>query len=589
MRSIAALKIKRILLLILLTIIILLSACNLITANTTPPTPTPTPTLLPPLARVVDISPNAIVIPIPIDPPSFNAYINDTGYEELIGELVFGALAELDPTGNYYPELATEVPGPENGGLSPDGLTVTWHLRPGIFWSDGEPFTATDVVFTWEALRQSGIYAPGFDLITDIETPDETTVILHYREFYPNYRLQFGGEGVGIFPAHQCGDPDKMLRWDCNLKPVSIGPFVLAEWVPRERLIFNPNPNYWVPERPLAEQLIFVIEADEERRERMLQSGNAHLDLWTEEPQLSHLEEEEAVMVVDTNPARFILRLVPNLSAYGSADTAQPHPILADLKVRQAIRHAINVPQLIAEVFNNRAIPMDTELARNGCQVTPYRYNPETAKILLTQAGWIDQDDDGVRECHGCRYAAEGTPLKFDSYHYVEFGPDLAKAHRSIELMLFEAGIDMRPKPVEGFDLWGTWTDEGIEVRGNFNLDLWDDGYFGIDPTDYLYNLSDPRAIPTRNDPLAGFNVMRYRNPELTDIFDQLYTPIPEARRAERLCQLAVILYRDLPDIPLLAFPDYYAIHRRLQGVSAHIYDIITWNAADWYLLPEEK
>ncbi|MFQ5575631.1 MAG: ABC transporter substrate-binding protein, partial [Anaerolineae bacterium] len=388
------------LLLLNLALLLAVAACN--PAPGDAGLPVATPTLLPPLARVVDINPNAIVIPIPIDPPSFNAYINDTGYEELIGELVFGALAELGPDGRYYPELAAEVPTLQNGGLSADGLTVTWHLRPGLVWSDGEPFTAADVVFTWQALRQSGVYAPGFDLIADVETPDDLTVILHYSEFYPNYRLQFGGEGTGIFPAHQCDPPDKMLVWDCNVRPVSLGPFVLAEWQEGKRLVFNPNPNYWLPGRPLAEQLIFVIEADPNRRQRMLQRENAHLDLWVEEPQLSQLEESDAALILASDPARFVLRLVPNLSRFGSADAAQPHPILADLAVRQAIRHAINVPLSIEEVFNNRALPADTELARNGCTVTPYAYNPQTADALLTRAGWIDRDEDGTRECHGC-------------------------------------------------------------------------------------------------------------------------------------------------------------------------------------------
>ncbi len=566
------------------SLVFFLTACQ---SQAVSPIPTPTPTVLPPLARVVDVDPDAIVIPIPIDPPSFNAYINDTGYEELIGELVFGALAEIAPDGTFYPELAAEIPTPENGGVSNDGLTVTWHIRSGIRWSDGEPLTATDVVFTWQSLRQSGIYAPGFDLITAIDTPDDLTAVVHYSEFYPNYRLQFGGEGTGIFPAHQCGDPTQMLLWDCNENPVSAGPFVLAEWARGERLVFNPNPNYWIPDRPLARQLVFSVEADAERREKMLRRGEAQLDLWVEEPQLSRYEDDEDIAIAATNPPRFVLQLIPNLSRYGTADTTQPNPFLADVRVRQAIRYAIDVSQLNEEVFNNRAVPVTGELARLGCTIEPYTFNPQKAKNLLSAAGWTDDDGDGTRECHGCQFATEGTPLEFDSFYYAEFGPSLAKAHRAIEKMVYDVGINIHPKPKEGVELWGTWNDGGIEVRGNFNLDLWDDGYFGNNPTDYLYDLYDPRAIPTQNDPLAGLNVMRYRNPVLADIFDELYTPISDSRRQKLLCQIATILNTDLPTIPLLAFPDYYALSNRLQGVAPHIYDTITWNAADWQLSPQ--
>ena len=538
-----------------------------------------------PLARAIDIEPGAITIPIPIAPPSFNAYINDTGYEELIGELVFGALAEIGPDGNYYPELATEVPTLENGGLSEDGLTVTWHLRPGLLWSDGQPFTARDVYFTWDSLRQSGIYAPGFDLIEEIEMPDEHTVILRYSNFYPNYRLQFGGEGTGIFPAHQCGNPAQMLFWDCNFEPVSIGPYVLAEWLPGQRIVFNRNPTYWIPDRPLTDQLIFVIEADKERRQRQLARNVYHLDLWTEEPELSKLEEDENVLVYPTVPARFVMRLVPNLSAYGTADPAQAHPIFTDLRVRQAILHALNLTELLDKVYNNRAIPINTELARHNCPVDTYPYNPEKAKRLLSEAGWVNEEGQGIRFCDGCEYAKKGTPLTFQSYHYAEFGDRMIKTHREIKIMLLEVGIDMQTSSAEGTELWKTWNERGIEVRGNFELNLWDDGYFGVDPTDYLYNLYDPRAIPTRNDPLAGLNIMRYRNPGLADIFDRLYTPLSNVERKAIICQIAVILSRDLPVMPLFSLPDYYALNRQLQGVSPHIYDTITWNAGDWQLI----
>ena len=180
-------------------------------------------------------------MPIPIDPPSFNAYLNDTGYEMLAGELVYGALAEIGPDGQYYPELALDLPTLANGGLSDDGLTATWHLRPDIRWSDGEPFTSADVQFTWQSLRDSGIWAPGFDLIEDVETPDPLTAIVRYREFYPNYLVQFGGAGTGVFPAHHCGPTDEMLFWDCNFEPVQHRPLCVGPMDPRRPLDFYPQ------------------------------------------------------------------------------------------------------------------------------------------------------------------------------------------------------------------------------------------------------------------------------------------------------------------------------------------------------------
>jgi ABC-type transport system substrate-binding protein len=393
---------------LLLILSALLAACDMLIP---PPAPTPDPSPappLPPLAMSVDLDDSAVVVPIPIDPPSFNAYLNDTGYEALIGELVFGALAEIGPDGEFYPELAADLPTLANGGLSEDGTTVTWKLRPGILWSDGQPFTSADVRFTWDALKQSGIWAPGFDLIESIETPDETTAVVKYKEFYPNYLLQFGGNGTGVLPAHQCGDPGRMLFWDCNFEPVSTGPFVLAQWIPGVRLIFEPNPHYLVPDRPLSPQLVFEIVQDPELRQRSLIRGNQHLDLWPNADLIPKMEDGGTVTVIRTDPARYVMRLVLNLS--DPQDPTKPHPILSNPQVRQAIYHAVDINYLNAEAFDNRGLPVETELYQLDCDLPPYHdYNPGLAQALLNEAGWVvvnpDPDSDVLR-CASVRAAA---------------------------------------------------------------------------------------------------------------------------------------------------------------------------------------
>lgn len=566
-----------------------LAGCASLNAPAPENAPTPTPTL-PPLAQAVDVLDEAIIIPIPADPPSFNAYLNDTGYEALIGELVYGALAEIGPDGNYYPELALELPTLANGGLSEDGLTVTWRLRPDVRWSDGQPFTSEDVRFTWQSLRDSGIWAPGFNLIESVETPDPLTAVVHYREFYPNYLIQFGGAGTGIFPAHHCGPTDEMLFWDCNFNPVSTGPFVLAQWVPGVRLTFEPNPNYFIPERPLAKQLVVAIQPDPEFRGRNLARGNAHLDLWPEPPALIQMENSGNVIIFSTRPARYILRLVPNLSLPGGQNPEIPHPILSNPQVRQAIRLAIDVGRLNAEAFDGRGAPVDSELFRFDCNIPAYSYNPGLAAALLDEAGWkFTGPDDVFRVCQGCGTAEESAPLTLTSYTYVEFGNQMDKAHREIQGMLADVGINLQREAVEGSKLWGTWAGNGIELHGNFDLDLWDDGYFGVDPTPYLTDYYDPRAIPTRDNPIAGLNISRYRNPAVARLFDALHTPLPDNRRRALLCELAITLHQDLPQIPLLALPDLYAINPQLQGIAPHIFDTVTWNAGDWHLLPSPE
>ncbi|MDX1520660.1 MAG: ABC transporter substrate-binding protein [Anaerolineae bacterium] len=384
-----------------------------------PPEPSPTPTL-PPLALAVDIDDEAIIVPIPNDPPSFNAYLNDTGYEALIGELVYGALVEIGPDGEYYPELATNIPTLANGDLSRDGLTVIWRLRPGVVWSDGEPFTSDDVRYTWQSLRDSGIWAPGFDLIETVETPDRLTAVVRYRQFYPNYLLQFGGRGTGVFPAHHCGPTNQMLFWDCNLEPVSTGPFVLGQWIPDVRLVFEPNPNYFVQARPLAKQIAFEIQPDPEFRGRSLERGTGHLDLWPEGEPLNRMENSGTVTVFRTDPARFVLRLVVNLGLPGDENVETPHPILANPQVRRALRLAIDPGRINAEAFDNRGRVVYTELYQLDCDIPLIEYNPGLAAALLDDAGWVlTNPDQTVRQCRGCGTAPEETPLTLTSYTYI--------------------------------------------------------------------------------------------------------------------------------------------------------------------------
>ncbi len=204
---------------------------------------------------------------------------------------------------------------------------------------------------------------------------------------------------------------------------------------------------------------------------------------------------------------------------------------------------------------------------------------------VLSPTQTVARVSPAASACQNCGTAPDGTPLVLQSYTYVEFGDELLKAHRLVAEMLAEAGIKVERKAVEGGKLWNTWEKGGIELHGKFDLDLWDDGYFGVDPTTYLTNLYDPRSIPTRTNPIAGLNVMRYRNPRLADLFDALNRPLPNNRRRALLCELAITVDQDLPQIPLLAFPDLYGISIDLQGVAPHIYDTVTWNAGDWQLV----
>ena len=439
-----------------------------------------------------------VVIVIPEDPPNFNASLSDTGYDALVMELVMLGLADLDPEGNIFPELAAELPTVENGGVITDEengtMDVTWNLRPDITWSDGTPVSSDDVIFTYEALidPELGSWTQGIDYVDGIEKVDVDTFIVHYNTIYPGYLYQFGGEQMAIWPAHYCDAAQGFSQWECAQKPLSNGPYLLEEWIVGDHLTFVRNPNYYEKGKPVIDKIIVRIVPDSSVRKTMLINGDADLDMWTTEGMLHDLKDEPNVEISTSPNNRWVMRLFLNLAARGTTDpAATPHPILSDVRVRKAIRMAINVEELSKEIFLGYSKPIWTEFFREPyiCNIPQPKYDPEAAKALLEEAGWSDQDGDGVRECHGCQAASEGDLMEMELITYAEYGELLELTQQLIGEMLGEIGMKLNLTIMEGSVMWATSAEGGIEQTGNFDINLWDDGFFGNNPTDFLWEL----------------------------------------------------------------------------------------------------
>ena len=140
----------------------------------------------------------SVTILIPDNPSEFHGYGAGTGFEEAISEMVMLSVAEVDDLGNYFPELATEIPTVENGGVVMDEetweTTVTWHLRQDIFWEDGEQVTVDDVIFTWDAVQAAEIWSSAADATESVEKVDDFTMVVNYYYPNPEYAIHFGGE-----------------------------------------------------------------------------------------------------------------------------------------------------------------------------------------------------------------------------------------------------------------------------------------------------------------------------------------------------------------------------------------------------------
>jgi len=348
-------------------------------------------------------------------------------------------------------------------------------------------------------------------------------------------------------------------------------------------LTFVKNENYYQDGKPAIDTVTVRIVPDEAVRKTMLINGDADLDMWTTEPMIADLQDEPNVVVSQSPFNRWVMRLYFNLSAKGTNDpVATPHPILSDVNVRRAIRMAIDVDTISKEFFLGYAQPAWTEFFRPPyqCDITRPKFDMEGAKALLESSGWTDSDGDGIRECNGCTTGApDGYKMEMEFLTYAEYGEALNLTQQFIAEGLQQIGIKTNLGIVEGSVLWAASTDGGIEQSGNFDMDLYDDGYAGTDPTDFLWSYYYSEAAT----PDYGYNYGDWINEDFDALLDEAYT-LDEDYRKELFCQMAEILEEELPEALLFTAINADAHSARLQGVQSTTNDIVTWNAADWTL-----
>lgn len=297
-------------------------------------------------------------------------------------------LLEFDFDMNPQPLLATEWE------VSEDGLTYSFKLREGVKWHDGEDFTSEDVKFSIETAGQfHSRNRSTYSKITEIETPDDHTVILHLSEPTPFLLKAFSSMESPIVPSHLYADGADPLTHPNNTAPIGTGAFVFKEWVRGSHVIWEKNPNYWNPDLPQVDRLVARFVLDPSARTIAFETGDVDIGYRTPIPfrdidrmkEIEHLEFTSDGYQYD--PPNIII-VEANLR-----DEA-----LSDLKVRQAIAHCIDREMINRVVFYNYATPSATPVvpyheAYHLDEPSPYAFDIDKAKALLAEAGFADGID----------------------------------------------------------------------------------------------------------------------------------------------------------------------------------------------------
>lgn len=531
------------------------------------------------------VAEKVVVIGYYQEPELLNPLIRTQTVAGEVGSFIMEGLVNVDNEGNYIPGLAKEVPSTANGLVSPDGMQVTYNLKEGVLWSDGEPFTCDDVVFYWEAATSpdsGAVNTTGYDLISSVECPDDVTVVVTYSDFY----APFLGMFYAIMPRHATGELADMQDWAYNRMPVGTGPFKVQEWLSGDRIVLVKNENYRdYPEKPHLDKVIARIIPSREVGKALITSGEIDF-LWdlTEADAPEFLDNP--AIVVNNTPGAGTERLVLNLAdpTIDATDDPlnNPHPLLGDLKVRQAIQAGIDKQFIVDELLYGATTVGVSELslAWAKCDIPPAEYSPEAAMALLDEAGFTDLDGDGVRECNGCMYAEEGTPLRLK--YQTTSGNQLREESQQLVLeMMAEIGVEFYIENVPSSELFGSWSSGAFRKHGQYDVLMYTTSD-GIDPQSQMDGYFHKDKMPTEANGGNGFNYSRWVNEVASDAIEAAgATPDSDARKAayQVACEQ---IDAELPHIYLYDRAEIHLSRARLIGYDISTWGNQSWNAAEW-------
>jgi peptide/nickel transport system substrate-binding protein len=522
---------------------------------------------------------------IPEEPTTLNFFAADAAIVRQVAEATsMTGLTTIDDKGDYEPVLALDLPSLANGGLSQDYLTVTWKLKPDLKWSDGKAITSDDIKFTWEVLSNpnSGVLAGagGFNLISSVDTPDPLTAVLKYTNPYPAYLNQFA---YGLLPRHATGKPEDMAKWAWDHKPVGAGPFLVSDWQSGQSITMERNPNYYEAGKPFLDKLIFRIIPEPSAQTAMMLQGEGQVHLWPgEQPdEYAKLLNGKAKQVLV--PGIWNMAIDFNLSAPfdGDPGPTPPHPILGDIRVRQAIASGIDYDKLIHDVLKDSVSPSASpfEYGWAKCDTArPFPFDPEKAKQLLDQAGWV-AGSDGIRVAKGAKYAKDGTRLSLEMEGYTNYDP-LQQTEEFIVENLKAIGVEAHIQNDDFSIIFGTYQDKSPRMTGDFDMLIFDRG-FGIDPQEYVSSAYRSDNMPSEKNP-TGANYFRWNNPTADDLLKTAGTNFDQATRRDAYCKLAQEINKDLPQVFLYLFQDGYGFADNLTGYTVSTWGSMTWGVQNW-------
>ncbi len=465
----------------------------------------------------------------------------------MLGPLTMAYLIKWDRHNNPYPELVTQVPTQQNGGVSKDGLTITYHLRHGVKWSDGAPFTADDVIWSFHAVLNPAnnvVSRIGFDRIAKIDEPDKYTVVVHLNKPYsPFIEVFFSTAGANpcVMPKHVLAQLPNINNAEYNSKPVGIGPFMVKDWQRGSRVVLVANPNYFRG-MPKLKEIDYEIITNNNTVLTEMQAKS--LDMFYQAPQ-NMVGQFASLKTFNTwtQPSYLFRHIDFNLTS----------PKLKDYAVRQALRLATDRATILAKLYHGIGVLQEEPAPK----VAPFwdpnikmqPFDLAAANALLDKAGW-KRGADGVRAKNGVR-----LDLDFATASGTVINDQLIEQLRQTWEQI---GIRLTVSHYLNTLLFAPYADGGILYRGKFDIIYFAWAQDAIGDFSATYSCD---SIPPN-----GQNDLHWCNPTAQTAMKALYTHYDQAQRNKDDAIVMEQLDKDVPTIVLMGTEGLWVTNKDLKN-----------------------
>ena len=524
------------------------------------------------------------------EPDTLHPYLTNMTYSIWINQWINTEMIKTGKEDKLAANLLKEVPTLENGGISRDGLTYKVTFKDGLKWSDGQPLTGEDLVYTWKFNMdpKSGVTSTsGWDQINDIElSADKLTATIRLKDVWVPFIgdvLTYSASSGGAFllPAHYFKDmpADKVAQDPYAVqggsKYVGAGPYKVVEWKKGVSLTVEPNPNWFGP-KPKLGRVIFSFVGSREKQVDGLRTGDLDYAVDFIEAQIPDLEKLPESVVFPSAAAGTVERYYFNMWEPGS-DKTKPHRLWggADgVQVRKAVAMAMNRQAVVDKILFGKttvAVGEMDNIPTFKPNLKPIPYDAAQAEKMLDELGW-KKGADGIREKNG---------VKFEFVHSTTSGNVTRETiQRAFIADLEKVGIRMKIQNFPPAEMFATFANNGPAATGKIDMWGWTTG--STDPSIYR-DLLNSDKIPTK-EKSDGNNYIGYKNAKMDELTNKQASAVDPKERKALVDQIHQMIIDEVPILYVYNRLNVEVAKNYVAGVEPYPAARFMWNSHEWGL-----